>query len=84
MKTVDIRVFPKVKTAAQMEKENNDKAAALPIEVKKIFWRAMTKEGKNLGEAREIAGIDDCMVAAALVIQLHDTYHLPKSIDSIN
>jgi len=73
----------KVKTAEDLTKEYEDKAQSLPVETKKLFWKAMTKDGKNVGEARKIAGIDDLMVAARLVIQLHDTLYLPKSVDEI-
>lgn len=73
----------KIKTAADFRKEAEDGVAALSTETKKKFWQAMTKEGKNLGEAREVAGIDDVMVAAELVVQLHKPYYLPMSVDEI-
>ena len=73
-----------VKTAKQMAKESMDAAKNLPTETKKTFWNAMISEGKNLGEARKIAGIDDLMVAAQLVILCHKQIHIPLSVDEIN
>jgi len=73
-----------IKTAKQMDKESMDAAKNLPTETKKIFWNAMTADGKNLGEARKIAGIDDLMVAAQLVILCHKQIHIPLSVDEIN
>lgn len=70
-------------TAAEINARNQRDAKQLPVEVKQKFWHAMTREGKNMGEAREIAGIEDVMVAAALVIQLHDTVHIPKRVEEI-
>ena len=64
----------RIKTAKQFEQESIDAAKALPLEVKKKFWSAMTEDKKNLGEARKIAGIDDVMVAAQLVILCHGIY----------
>ena len=57
--------------------------AKLPVETKRIFWKAMTEEGKNLGAAAKIAGIDDTMVAAELVIQCHTTLHIPINPEDI-
>lgn len=73
----------RIKTAKQMKREAEDAARNLPTETKRKFWHAMIMEGKNLGEARVIAGIDDIMVAAELVIQCHSTYHLPMRVDDI-
>lgn len=73
----------KTKTAAQMNKESIEAAKKLPTETKKKFWTAMTKGKKNLGEARKIAGIDDLMIAAQLVLLCHDTVHVPKPVDDI-
>ena len=70
-------------TAAEIMVANNAAAIALPIETKKTFWRAMLHDHKNLGEAREIAGIVDSCVAAALVIQLHDIRHIPMAVEDI-
>ncbi len=71
------------KTTEQMVAEYRSAAQALPFETKRIFWRAMTKDGKNVGEAREIAGIDDVMVAGQLVMLLHNIVHVPMSVDEI-
>lgn len=70
-------------TAAEINDANYEAALALPVETKKTFWRAMLHEHKNLGEAREIAGIVDSCVAAALVIQLHDIRHIPMAVEDI-
>ena len=68
-----------VKTTEMCEKE----AEELPVEVKKLFWSAMTVQGKNLGQAREIAGIDDIMVAAQLFIQCHHQISITKTLKEI-
>ncbi len=73
----------KVKTAAQRIKEHEKAAKDLPVETKRKFWEAMTKNKKNVGEAREIAGIDDVMVAAQLVIQCHKEIYIPMSVEDI-
>lgn len=73
----------RVKTAAQMKREAFQAASSLPVQTKRKFWHAMTNEGKNLGEAREIAGIDDIMVAAELVIQCHTTHKIPMRVEDI-
>jgi len=69
------------KTPEQVKEEVKN----LPVETKKKFWEAMTKGRKNLGEAREIAGIDDIMVAAELVIQCHKIkiVYIPMSVEDI-
>jgi len=71
------------KTAAQRRAETREKAENLPLSVKKIFWAAMTKDGKNIGEARKIAGIDDVMIAVELVIMFHKTVSFPMKVDDI-
>ena len=68
-----------VKTMRQIEEE----ARNLPKETKQEFWRLMLKEHKNLGEAKEIAGIEDTRVAVALVILCHDNLHMPKRVEEI-
>lgn len=73
----------RIKTAKQMMRETVNAANNLPIETKRIFWQAFTKEGKTMGEARKIAGIDEVMLAAELVIQCHDTYCIPKNVEDI-
>lgn len=72
------------KTAAEMRKETRDKVDKLPIETKREFWRLMTEEKKNLGEARELCGLE-LMVAADLVVQCHEeiTYHRPLNVEEI-
>ncbi len=65
------------------QKENEDAARALPLETKKKFWSAMMQECMNVREARELAGIDDVMVATALVIQLHKTASYPMPVEDI-
>ena len=72
-----------IKTAAQMQKETVAAAESLPTETKRKFWKAMTKDGKNVGEAREIAGIEDVMVAAQLVILCHKAVHFPMAVEDI-
>lgn len=75
--------MPKYKTAAKFKAEAVEAAKNLPTETKRTFWAAMTKEGKNLGEAREIAGIDDILVAAELVVQCHTRIDLPMNVEDI-
>lgn len=72
-----------MKTAKQIINEQAEAAKNLPTETKKKFWEAMVEEGKNVGEAREIAGIDDIGIAAALVIQCHSIIHVPMAVDDI-
>lgn len=72
-----------VKTAKQMAKETRDVANNLPTEIKQKFWKAITEDGKNLGEARRIAGIDDILVAAELVILCHKTIHIPMAVEDV-
>ena len=72
-----------IKTAQQMQKESIEAAENLPIDVKRKFWEAMTKQGKNVGEAREIAGIDDVMIAVQLVILCHKTISFPMDVEDI-
>ena len=62
---------------------NYEAARALPIETKRMFWKAMYEDGKTVGEAREIAGIDDIGVAAALVIQCYKQRIIPMEVDEI-
>ena len=73
----------KCKTVAQMKKENDDAARALPVETKKIFWKALMQDHKSVGESRKLAGIEDIMVAAALVFQLHVTVNFPMRLEDI-
>lgn len=42
----------------------------------------MLREGKNLGEARDIVGIE-LGVAGQLVLQCHDTAYIPKRVEDI-
>ena len=72
------------KTLEERRREINQKAKALPTQVKRTFWQAML-DGKNVGEARSLAGIDDIEVAAVLVIQCYEksTYTRLKTIDEI-
>jgi len=72
-----------MKTAKQMMEEQAETAKNLPTEVKKIFWKAMMEDRKNIGEASQIAGLNDIMVAAALVIQCHSKVYFPMPVDSI-
>ena len=76
-------LLPKIETAEQMKARQNQQAEMLPIETKRVFWKAMIEDGKSLGEARELAGISDLMVAAALAIQCHDEVHVPKAVADI-
>lgn len=82
LKKLGMKPIKPPKTAAQMKKETAKKADSLPLEVKKTFWQAML-DGNNLGESREIAGIDDVMVACELVNRNHLEVHIPKSINEI-
>ena len=70
------------KTAAEMQAENDAAARALPVEVKRRFWQAMTEEHMNLGQARAIDNID-LMVAAQLVVQCHTTLNIPMKAEDI-
>jgi hypothetical protein len=67
------------KTAAQFKAEYKAKAEALPVEVKKKFYRLMFKEGKTMGDARKECGIEDVMVAAELIVQMHVKIWVPKA-----
>lgn len=60
------------KNARQIKAEYTKQAKALPIETKRIFLEAL-HDGKTVGQARELAEIDDLMVAAQLVILCHET-----------
>ncbi len=66
-----------------MRKETQDKVDALPLKTKQVFWKAMTEDLKNLGEASKIAGIDDTMIAAELTLQCFDTIHIPKKVEDV-
>ena len=44
---------------------------------------AWVEDGKNVGEASKLAGIDNTDVAAALVLQCHRTVHLPLRVDEL-
>lgn len=72
------------KTSEQMTREWKEAAMALPVETRRTFWAAM-REGKNVGQARMIAGIDDVMIAAQLVILCHEekTHHRPLDVSEI-
>lgn len=59
-------------TVEQIREAIEQKARQLPLEVKKRFWEAFL-QGNNVGRCREIAGIDDLLVAARLVPMLHKT-----------
>jgi len=61
----------KYKTANDFRDEQIRAVNALPLEVKKTFWKAMIKDGKNVGDARVIAGIKDVHIASQLVLMLH-------------
>jgi len=71
------------KTAAQLNKENQDRVRNLPTDIKRKFWKAMSEDGKNLSEARAIAGIDDIMVAAELVIQCHKQVSIMMPVEDV-
>ena len=71
-----------METAYQMRERQRREAEGLPTEIKKRFWEAMLN-GKNIGEAREIAGIKDIHIAAELVLLCHNTTHLPMSLEEI-
>lgn len=71
------------KTVAQFKKEALDAVNNLSTETKQTFWRAMFEDGKNLGEAQEIAGIEDIMVAAELVIQCHKQCYIPVAVSDV-
>lgn len=73
----------KIKTAADFDREHTEAAEKLSVETKKIFHKALFEDGKNVGEARELAGIDDIMTAAKLVILLHNTIHIPMRAEDI-
>jgi hypothetical protein len=73
----------KYKTAADFDKESTDAANSLPIFKKRAFHRAMFSDGKKLGEAKEIAGIESTDVAAKLLILIHDTVYIPKNLEDI-
>lgn len=73
-----------LKTAKQMDAESKQAAKNLPTETKRTFWHAMMKEGKNLGEAKKIAGISDLMVAAQLAILCHNKIYVPMGVDKIH
>ncbi len=64
------------KTVADMKRETQQAIDALPAETKQEFWRLMTEEKMNLGQAREACGLE-LMVAAELVIQCHKVFHVP-------
>lgn len=70
------------KTAAEMQAEHSAAAKALPVEVKRRFWRAMTDAHMNVGQARAIDNID-LMVAAQLVIQCHTAVHIPMKVEDV-
>ena len=70
-------------SVAAQKKRVKRAVAILPVETKRIFWRAMTEDHKNVGEARAIAGIDDIMVAAELVIQCHSRLYIPMKPEDI-
>ena len=70
------------KTTDQIVAEHVAAAKALPVEVRRRFWTAMTKDHKNVGEARKIDDID-LMVAAQLVILCHQTVTYPMNPEDI-
>lgn len=57
------------KTANELKAQYVEAARALPIETKRRFWAAMLN-GASLGEARDLVGIEDVMVAGELVVDL--------------
>jgi len=69
-------------TAAEIAERDAEAARNLPTETKREFWRLMLREGKNLGEARDIVGIE-LGVAGQLVLQCHDTAYIPKRVEDI-
>lgn len=71
------------KTAADMKRETAQAVKDLPVETKREFWRLMTEERFNVGQAREACGIDSIMVAAELVIQCHKQIHIPLNVEEI-
>lgn len=69
--------------ADKLQRDLQAAAAALPTETKRAFWKAMTEDGKNLGEARKIAGIEDVGIAAELFLQCHSEIYIPKPLEKI-
>lgn len=57
------------KTAKELKAQHVEAARALPIETKRRFWAAMLN-GARLGEARDLVGIEDVMVAGELLREL--------------
>lgn len=72
------------KTARQLGAEAVKAAKALPVEVRRTFWREMMA-GKTVGEARIMAGIEDILVALELVDLCHRkvVHRIPLTVEEI-
>lgn len=56
------------KVGKSFKERLKDKVALVPIEIKQKFLDALN-DGKNIGQAKIIAGIDDTCVAGEIIMQ---------------
>lgn len=71
------------KIADKIKKQDDEIARSLPVETKKKFWEAFYEDGKSVGEARKIAGLEDVAVAVALIIQCYKQICIPMEVEEI-
>ena len=71
------------KMIAETIEKDDEAARNLTTETKRTFWKALMEDEKSIGEARELAGIDDVAVAVALIIQCYKKQYIPMTVDEI-
>ena len=71
------------KIADKIKKQDDEIARSLPVETKKKFWGAFHEDGKSIGEAREVAGIENVSIAVALIIQCYKQICIPMEVEEI-